>query len=153
MNTGSSIITFLMVFLIQNTQNRDAEAMHIKMDELIRAIEGAHNALLNLEDVLLAQLIPVRMQAPLVSRPGAANRGSPAERRLASSPVKVPALVLAATLLEMTSWRTTFCGIACTIRPNGGIRPPVPALRREPRAKEAPRPSLAIGELRLVPKL
>ena len=49
-NTGTTII-FLMVFLIQNTQNRDAEAMHIKIDELIRAIEGAHNALLNLEDL------------------------------------------------------------------------------------------------------
>src|SRR5712672_555769 len=45
-NTGTTIITFLMVFLIQNTQNRDSEAMHIKLDELIRAIDGAHNALL-----------------------------------------------------------------------------------------------------------
>jgi low affinity Fe/Cu permease len=49
-NTGTTIVTFLMVFLIQNTQNRDSEAMHIKLDELIRAIDGAHNALLNLED-------------------------------------------------------------------------------------------------------
>ena len=48
-NTGTTIITFLMVFLIQNTQNRDSEAMHIKLDELIRALEGAHNALLSLE--------------------------------------------------------------------------------------------------------
>ena len=40
-----------MVFLIQNTQNRDSEAMHIKLDELIRAIDGAHNALLNLENL------------------------------------------------------------------------------------------------------
>jgi low affinity Fe/Cu permease len=50
-NTGTTIITFLMVFLIQNTQNRDSEAMHIKMDEMIRAIEGAHNALLDLEEL------------------------------------------------------------------------------------------------------
>src|ERR1700681_4029199 len=50
-NTGTTIVTFLMVFLIQNTQNRDSEAMHIKLDELIRAIDGAHNALLNLENV------------------------------------------------------------------------------------------------------
>ncbi len=49
-NTGTTIITFLMVFLVQNTQNRDAKAIHLKIDEIIRSIKGARNDMLDLED-------------------------------------------------------------------------------------------------------
>ena len=59
-NTGTTIVTFLMVFLIQNTQNRDSIAMQLKLDELIRAMTGAHNALLDLEELTESDLIKIR---------------------------------------------------------------------------------------------
>ena len=59
-NTGTTIVTFLMVFLIQNTQNRDTEAMQVKLDELIRATQGAHNALLDLEELEQSELDQIR---------------------------------------------------------------------------------------------
>ena len=61
-NTGTTIITFLMVFLIQNTQNRDTAAVHLKLDELIRAIHGARNSVLNLEDACEEELLEKRSE-------------------------------------------------------------------------------------------
>jgi low affinity Fe/Cu permease len=55
-NTGTTIVTFLMVFLIQNTQNRDAKAMHLKLDELIVAVKQAHNELVDIEELDEGQL-------------------------------------------------------------------------------------------------
>src|SRR5262245_15844262 len=59
-NTGTTIITFLMVFVIQNTQNRDGMAMQLKLDEIIRSIEGAQNALLDLEELTEKDLSRIR---------------------------------------------------------------------------------------------
>ncbi len=61
-NTGTTIITFLMVFLIQNTQNRDGEAVQIKLDELIRSIKGARNQVMNLEEMDEKQLDLIRKE-------------------------------------------------------------------------------------------
>lgn len=60
-NTGTTIVTFLMVFLIQNTQNRDSLALQVKLDELIRVMEGAHNALLDLEELDEKDLDKIRV--------------------------------------------------------------------------------------------
>ena len=59
-NTGTTILTFLMVFLIQATQNRDAEAIQIKLDEIIRCLDNAHNSLLDLEELEEEDLIKMR---------------------------------------------------------------------------------------------
>jgi low affinity Fe/Cu permease len=67
-NTGTTIITFLMVFLIQNTQNRDSAAMQVKLDELIRAAQGAHNALLDLEELTQADLDRLRRRYEVLAR-------------------------------------------------------------------------------------
>ena len=61
-NTGTTIITFLMVFLIQNTQNRDTEALQIKLDELIRAVKGARNEVIDLEEMDEKELNAIRQE-------------------------------------------------------------------------------------------
>ena len=66
-NTGTTIVTFLMVFLIQNTQNRDSEAIQIKLDELIRAAKGAQNALLDLEELEDEELDRIHHQYELMA--------------------------------------------------------------------------------------
>ena len=61
-NTGTTIVTFLMVFLIQNTQNRDTEALQIKLDEIIRSIRGARNEVLDLEEMDERELNRIRKE-------------------------------------------------------------------------------------------
>ncbi len=75
-NTATTIITFLMVFLIQNTQNRDAKAMQLKLDELIRALKGARNQLVDLEDLSDEELKELEKQFQGMRR-RAENDGSP----------------------------------------------------------------------------
>ncbi len=72
-NTSTTIITFLMVFLIQNTQNRDSEALQIKLDEIIRALEGAHNALLDLEELEEMDLDLIRERYKKLAKSARAN--------------------------------------------------------------------------------
>jgi low affinity Fe/Cu permease len=74
-NTGTTIVTFLMVFLIQNTQNRDSEAIQVKLDELIRVTNGAHVALLDLEEMEDKELDELRKEyQALAQRARAARR-------------------------------------------------------------------------------
>ena len=61
-NTGTSVVTFLMVFLIQNTQSRDAKAIHLKLDELIRGVQGARTGLMGLEDLSDVELAKLHTQ-------------------------------------------------------------------------------------------
>jgi low affinity Fe/Cu permease len=65
-NTGTTIVTFLMVFLIQNMQNRDAKAVHLKLDELIRAVRPARNQLVDLEDLSDAELEALQAQFKII---------------------------------------------------------------------------------------
>ncbi|HYE70549.1 MAG TPA: low affinity iron permease family protein [Aquabacterium sp.] len=75
-NTGTTIVTFLMVFLIQNTQSRDTEAIQVKLDELIRATQGAHNVLLDVEDLDEGKLADLREHYLLLARQARAKRAA-----------------------------------------------------------------------------
>ncbi len=70
-NTGTTIVTFLVVFLIQNAQNRDARAIHLKLDELIRGVQGARNALINLQDLTDDQLEQLQKEFQRIKGSGA----------------------------------------------------------------------------------
>jgi len=83
-NTGTTIVTFLMVFLVQNTQNRDSAAIQLKLDEIIRATHGAHNSMLDLEELSSNDLDRIRAryqqlaeQARNDGRGGSADVGTP----------------------------------------------------------------------------
>src|SRR6266481_5308777 len=87
-NTGTTIVTFLMVFLIQNTQNRDAKAAHLKLDEIIRALKGARNELIDLEKLADEDLSSLEKQFERIRKkaeregnnPGGMRRADRAER-------------------------------------------------------------------------
>ena len=74
-NTGTTVVTFLMVFLIQNTQNRDSVAMQIKLDELLRAVKGAHTALADLEDMTESELDEFKARYVRLAEAAKANPG------------------------------------------------------------------------------
>jgi low affinity Fe/Cu permease len=84
-NTGTTIVTFLMVFLIQNTQNRDAKAVHLKLDEMIRALKGARNELVDLEKLSDEHLTSLEKQFERV-RKKAERDGNHPRRIKASEP-------------------------------------------------------------------
>ena len=82
-NTGTTIVTFLMVFLIQNTQNRDAKAAHLKLDEVIRALKGARNELIDLEKLADEDLTSLEKQFERVRKKAERNGNNPGGTRRA----------------------------------------------------------------------
>ena len=82
-NTGTTVITFLMVFVIQQTQNRDSEAMHVKLDEIIRALRHAHNDLLDIEDLTEEELDALRAHYAVLARTARERRKRPSPHRAA----------------------------------------------------------------------
>lgn len=89
-NTGTTIVTFLVVFMIQNTQNRDSRAIHLKLDELIRAVESARNRLVDVEDLPDEELARLAREFERVRRLADAREGAaapaPRARRDAPAP-------------------------------------------------------------------
>jgi low affinity Fe/Cu permease len=88
-NTGTTIVTFLMVFLIQNTQNRDARALHLKIDELIRSTQAARNRLIDLENCTDEELDAVQKEFDRVKKrigEMRADRGAPRDHQAGSRP-------------------------------------------------------------------
>ena len=79
-NTGTTIVTFLMVFLIQNTQNRDTEALHVKLDELIRVTRHARNTLLDLEEMDDEQVDQARRRYEVLARKARGDTAAPADQ-------------------------------------------------------------------------
>jgi low affinity Fe/Cu permease len=77
-NTGTTIITFLMVFLIQNTQNRDARALHLKLDELIRSVHSAHNDMINIEKLSDEELAKLAKKYEAIRKAYEARQGKAA---------------------------------------------------------------------------
>ena len=77
-NTGTTIVTFLMVFLIQSTQNRDSEAIQCKLDEIIRAIGNAQNEMLDLEELEESELDAIKETYEVMAREARAKKGSDA---------------------------------------------------------------------------
>jgi low affinity Fe/Cu permease len=73
-NTGTTVVTFLMIFLVQNTQNRDSAAVQLKLDELIRATQGAHNAFLDLEELTEEELSRIRVKYEALADQARQNR-------------------------------------------------------------------------------
>ncbi len=91
-NTATTIITFLMVFLIQNTQNRDSEAVQLKLDELLRSTQGAHNALLEIEELSEEELDEIKRCYTAIAqkaledlRTGKTDLGTPDVQRKAAA--------------------------------------------------------------------
>jgi len=93
-NTGTTIVTFLMVFLIQNTQNRDAKAMHLKLDELIRGVQGARTNLVDLENMTDDELD--QLQAQFQEIRNRVEQGVPEHRALKEAEVATQKLAEAA---------------------------------------------------------